>query len=76
MNMVEAKKHRSSSLFFARLNPDNLISLAVPAWLPEQITSQIYAACFACQKFLNIHYGSAECTVCPLANFVKRLEKV
>ena len=47
--------------------------LPIPSWLPLLISDRISASCQICQEFLEIKYGSAECTVCPLADFVNRL---
>jgi len=47
--------------------------LPSPTWLPLLVSENIHAACFSCQELLEIKYGSAECAVCPLADFLSRL---
>jgi hypothetical protein len=49
--------------------------LPVPSWVSKWLSDHIQSSCFLCQEDLDIHYGSAECTVCPLADFVNRLKK-
>jgi hypothetical protein len=51
------------------------VKLPIPSWVPEQVSSRIMLSCHACQDFIDIHYGSAECTVCPLADFVARCNR-
>jgi len=47
--------------------------LPIPSWLSNSIHDRIDQSCLACQDFLGTKYGIAECTVCPLADFVRRL---
>jgi hypothetical protein len=49
-------------------------SLSIPDCLPELVAVHIRATCLACQELLDIFYGSAECSACPLASFISRLK--
>jgi hypothetical protein len=72
MNRQEwAEKRRSLRLLekLLQFGP----TLSIPSWVPKEITDLILLSCSACQDYMDIRYGSAECIVCPLANFVDRL---
>lgn len=47
--------------------------LPVPSWLPYWLADRIHASCQSCQDFMDMRYGSAECSSCPLANLASRL---
>jgi hypothetical protein len=51
-------------------------SLPIPSNVPEFISSKLKLSCSVCQDFMAISYGSAECSVCPLADFVARLNRL
>ena len=72
MNRSEWAAARHSYRLSGR-NSQSGEELPIPSWLSNSIHDHIDQSCLACQDFLGIKYGIAECTVCPLANFVSRL---
>jgi hypothetical protein len=49
--------------------------LLIPIWVSKAVSNRISLSCQSCQDFLDIKYGVAECMVCPLADFVRRLKE-
>jgi replication-associated recombination protein RarA len=49
---------------------------SLPALVPEDILAALQAACLSRQEILEIQYGAAECSVCPLANFASKFERL
>jgi hypothetical protein len=71
MNRQEWAENRRSLRLLEKLSQFGP-TLPIPTWVPKEITDLILLSCSACQDYMYIRYGSAECISCPLANLVDR----
>ncbi len=75
VGMMNNRPYRHNPLDLERRRQNRHARLPVPSWLPERASVPIQAACLACQETMDIRYGAAECSICPLADLVKRLNR-